>query len=242
MRWDTGAAHDGVVPDQHQPAALLRPGAAVLPVADGRHRRPAGGHADDGPGAGGGDAARTVRRPQEMAPTPAHGRARPCRARTPDRDVGNYWADVTRATLRFMLPLCLLWSVLLTCAGRAVDAGGRSDSDAGRCQRRDEGTEDPARPGGADGRGQAARHQRRRLVRPEQRGAAGEPDAVLQLARNAGDHPDPGRGRPSWSAPFTGRRRLTALVFGTHAADVGGLDRALRCGPKRIPPPPPMPR
>lgn len=32
-------------------------------------------------------------------------------------DVGNYWADVTRATVRFMLPLCLLWSVLLTSQG-----------------------------------------------------------------------------------------------------------------------------
>ncbi|MEO8365686.1 MAG: potassium-transporting ATPase subunit KdpA [Pseudoxanthomonas sp.] len=36
---------------------------------------------------------------------------------TGDADVGNYWADVTRATVRFMLPLCLLWSVLLTSQG-----------------------------------------------------------------------------------------------------------------------------
>ena len=34
-----------------------------------------------------------------------------------ERDVGNYWAYVTRATLRFMLPLCLVWSVLLTWQG-----------------------------------------------------------------------------------------------------------------------------
>ena len=32
-------------------------------------------------------------------------------------DVGNYWADLVRPTLRFMLPLCLLWSVLLTSQG-----------------------------------------------------------------------------------------------------------------------------
>lgn len=32
-------------------------------------------------------------------------------------DLGNYWADVIRPTLRFMLPLCLLWSVLLTSQG-----------------------------------------------------------------------------------------------------------------------------
>ncbi|MET0815712.1 MAG: potassium-transporting ATPase subunit KdpA, partial [Pseudoxanthomonas sp.] len=34
-----------------------------------------------------------------------------------EADVGNYWADVTRATVRFMLPLCLLWSLLLTSQG-----------------------------------------------------------------------------------------------------------------------------
>ncbi len=32
-------------------------------------------------------------------------------------DVGNYYADVVRASVRFMLPLCLLWAVLLTSQG-----------------------------------------------------------------------------------------------------------------------------
>lgn len=36
---------------------------------------------------------------------------------TGEANVGNYWADVTRPTVRFMLPLCLLWSVLLTSQG-----------------------------------------------------------------------------------------------------------------------------
>lgn len=40
-------------------------------------------------------------------------------------DMGNYWADVVRPSLRFMLPLCLLWSVLLTSQGvPATLAGG----------------------------------------------------------------------------------------------------------------------
>ena len=40
-------------------------------------------------------------------------------------DLGNYWADVIRPTLRFMLPLCLIWSVLLTSQGvPATLAGG----------------------------------------------------------------------------------------------------------------------
>ncbi len=36
---------------------------------------------------------------------------------TGDADVGNYWADVVRPTVRVMLPLCLLWSALLTSQG-----------------------------------------------------------------------------------------------------------------------------
>jgi K+-transporting ATPase ATPase A chain len=34
-----------------------------------------------------------------------------------DRDVGNFWVDVTRATLRILLPLCLLWSMLFAWQG-----------------------------------------------------------------------------------------------------------------------------
>ena len=36
---------------------------------------------------------------------------------TGEANVGNYWADVTRASVRFLLPLCLVWSVLLTSQG-----------------------------------------------------------------------------------------------------------------------------
>ena len=32
-------------------------------------------------------------------------------------DVGNYWADVIRPTIRFLLPVCLIWSALLTSQG-----------------------------------------------------------------------------------------------------------------------------
>ena len=34
-----------------------------------------------------------------------------------EADVGNYWADVIRPAVRLMLPLCLLWSLLLTWQG-----------------------------------------------------------------------------------------------------------------------------
>lgn len=42
-------------------------------------------------------------------------------------DVGNYYADVVRSCVRFMLPLCLLWAVLLTSQGvPSTLAGGPS--------------------------------------------------------------------------------------------------------------------
>lgn len=41
----------------------------------------------------------------------------PAKTAGSEPDVGNYWADLIRPTLRFMLPLCLLWSVLLTSQG-----------------------------------------------------------------------------------------------------------------------------
>ncbi len=46
--------------------------------------------------------------PSKVAPAEGHAAA---------VDVGNYWADVVRATLRFVLPLCLVWSALLTWQG-----------------------------------------------------------------------------------------------------------------------------
>jgi len=43
--------------------------------------------------------------------------AHPSASAGADPDVGNYWADTIRATVRVMLPLCLLWSALLTSQG-----------------------------------------------------------------------------------------------------------------------------
>ena len=31
--------------------------------------------------------------------------------------IGNYWADVIRPTVRFLLPLCFVWSLLLNSQG-----------------------------------------------------------------------------------------------------------------------------
>lgn len=81
--------------------------------------------------------------------------------------VGNYYVDVVRLCVRFLLPLCLVWTLLLT-SGRAVDDGRWPAGHADRCQRRHGPAETAAGPGGSDGRGKAAWRQRWRLVRPEQ--------------------------------------------------------------------------
>jgi K+-transporting ATPase ATPase A chain len=56
-------------------------------------------------------------------------------------DVGNYWADLIRATLRFMLPLCLLWTVLLASQGvpstlRAGPVATPLDASAGMAEQK----------------------------------------------------------------------------------------------------------
>ena len=56
-------------------------------------------------------------------------------------DVGNYWADVLRPGLRFLLPLCLLWTVLLTWQGvpSTLSAGAVAtpvDASAGLAQQK----------------------------------------------------------------------------------------------------------
>lgn len=43
-------------------------------------------------------------------------------------DVGNYWADVIRPTVRVLLPLCLLWSLLLTWQGVPSTLHGGPDA------------------------------------------------------------------------------------------------------------------
>ena len=127
------AAHHGVVPHQHQSATLFRPGAAVVSIADGRHRRAAGHHADVRLGGAGRDPARAVRRPRSDAATEAakEGAA----AEGQERDVGNFWVDITRGTLRILLPLCLLWSLLLAWQGCPVNAHARCRCHTDRRQR-----------------------------------------------------------------------------------------------------------
>ena len=131
-----------------------------------------------------------------------------------EADVGNYWADVVRGGLRFLLPLCLLWSVLLTSQGVPSTLQGGPiatpvDASAGMTQ------------------------QKLPL------GPVAPMVAIKQLGTNGGGWYGPNSSVPLENptpfsnlletlalilipvavafmvGPFTGRRKFTALVFGS---------------------------
>lgn len=140
--------------------------------------------------------------------TPGHA------AENEDRDVGNYWADVVRATFRFMLPLCLALSVLLTSQGvPATLAAGPTvtpvDASAEmKAQKIPLGPVSPmvaVKQLGSNGGGWYGPNSAVPLENPtpfsdvlEMVGILLIPIAVVFMI-----------------GPFTRRRRLTALVFGT---------------------------
>ena len=129
--------------------------------------------------------------------------------------IGNFWVDLTRGTLYILLPLSTLLALALVSQGvvqsfapyrsvslvepltiqvrRPTDGAAVTDA-TGRpvLRRADHRADDPARPGREPGRDQAARHQRRRLLQRQLGAPAREPDAAVQLPRDAGDPADPG--------------------------------------------------
>ena len=133
---------------------------------------------------------------------------------THEADVGNYWVDVTRATLRFMLPLCLLWAVLLTWQGVPSTLAAGPTVTPLQANAEFTGQKVPLGPVAA-------------MVAAKQLGSNGGgwygPNSTFPL-----ENPSPLTNLLQVSGimliplsvifmitPFTGRRRLTALVFGT---------------------------
>lgn len=131
-----------------------------------------------------------------------------------DADVGNYWADVIRPAVRFLLPLCLVWSLALTSQGVPATLQGGP----------------VARP--VDASAQMA-EQKIPL------GPVAPMVAIKQLGTNGGGWYGPNSAVPLENptpfsnlletlalilipvsiafmvGSFTGRRKFTALVFGT---------------------------
>ncbi|TWI01891.1 K+-transporting ATPase ATPase A chain [Luteimonas cucumeris] len=134
-----------------------------------------------------------------------------------DRDVGNYWADVVRATFRFMLPLCLLWSLLLTWQGvPSTLAAGPTitpvDASAGmKTQKIPLGPVAPmvaAKQLGSNGGGWYGPNSSVPLENPTPFSNLLQTLAIVLIPVSIA----------FMVGPFTRRRRLTALVFGTMLA------------------------
>ena len=129
-------------------------------------------------------------------------------------DVGNYWTDVVRATLRFMLPLCLAWSVLLASQGvPATLAAGPTvtpiDASAGmQAQKIPLGPVAPmvaAKQLGTNGGGWYGPNSAVPLENPTPFSNLLETLALILIPVSIA----------FMVGPFTGRRRLTAFVFGS---------------------------
>ncbi|WP_407351676.1 potassium-transporting ATPase subunit KdpA [Luteimonas sp. R10] len=129
------------------------------------------------------------------------------------RDLGNFWVDVTRATLRFMLPLCLLWSVLLASQGvPATLQGGPTvvpiDASAGMAgQKIPLGPVAPmvaAKQLGTNGGGWYGPNSSVPLENPTPLSNLLETLALVLIPVSL----------TFMAGAFTGRRSLTALVFG----------------------------
>lgn len=131
-----------------------------------------------------------------------------------EADVGNYWVDVTRATLRVMLPLCLLLSVLLTAQGvpSTLIAGATAtplDASAGmQTQKIPVGPVAPmvaAKQLGTNGGGWYGPNSTVALENPTPFSNLLETLAILLLPIAIA----------FMVGTFTGRRKFTAFVFGT---------------------------
>ncbi|TXI48062.1 MAG: potassium-transporting ATPase subunit KdpA [Lysobacter sp.] len=137
----------------------------------------------------------------------------PAKTAGTEADVGNYWADVVRPTLRFMLPLCLLWSVLLTSQGVPSTLGAGPvaqplDTAAGtKEQKIPLGPVAPmvaAKQLGTNGGGWYGPNSAVPLENPTPLSNLLETLAIVLIPIAV----------VFMVGPFTGRRKLTALVFG----------------------------
>nr|WP_298149524.1 potassium-transporting ATPase subunit KdpA [uncultured Pseudoxanthomonas sp.] len=131
-----------------------------------------------------------------------------------DADVGNYWADVVRPTVRFLLPLCLVWSLALTSQGvpATLDGGPVAtpiDASAGMAEQKI--ALGPVAPMvavkqlGTNGGGWYGPNSAVPLENPTPFSNLLETLALILIPVSIA----------FMVSGFTGRRRFTALVFGT---------------------------
>ena len=128
-------------------------------------------------------------------------------------DVGNYYADVVRACVRFMLPLCLLWAVLLTSQGvpstlaggpQATPIDAASGMDAQKLPLGPVAAMVAAKQLGANGGGWYGPNSSMPYENPTPLSNALELIGILLIPISV----------IFMLGAFTGRRRLAGLVFG----------------------------
>ncbi len=96
-------------------------------------------------------------------------------ARSSAETVGNFWVDLTRATLYVLLPLSIVVALAFVAMGLPQTLDGSVDGDHARRRAADH----RARPGRQPGGDQAARHQWRRLLQRQRRASVREPDRAV---------------------------------------------------------------
>ncbi len=132
-----------------------------------------------------------------------------------EADVGNYWADVLRVALRVMLPLCLVWSLLLTwqgvpatlAAGPVATPLAQAQADAPATQKIPLGPVAPmvaAKQLGSNGGGWYGPNSAVALENPTPLSNLFELVAIVLLPVTV----------VMMVGAFTGRRRFGAMVFG----------------------------
>jgi len=129
-------------------------------------------------------------------------------------DVGNYWADVLRPSVRFMLPLALAWSLLLTWQGVPATVQGGPVAAPLDAQADMAGQKIPLGPVapmvaikqlGTNGGGWYGPNSTVPLENPTPLSNVLETLALILVPVSIA----------FMVGPFTGRRKFTALVFGT---------------------------
>ena len=101
--------------------------------------------------------------------------------------LGHFYVDVTRASVRILLPLSIVVGTIALWQGTPMTFGGAVHATTLEGAPAD----DRARRGRGGGRDQAARHQRRRLLRAELGASVREPDAAHQPGADVGDRRRP---------------------------------------------------
>ena len=107
-------------------------------------------------------------------------------ARKRTGDLGNFWVDLVRGTIRILLPICVVAAIILI-AGGAIQNFHLHDQVVEHARRRP--ADDHRWTGRQPGGHQGSRHQRRWLLQRQLRAPVREPELVDQLA---GDLPAAG--------------------------------------------------